>query len=108
MDYGHIVSAMIGFSTSFVLLIPNLRKWQAKQSTTQKLDIVKEALELAEERLTRYEERHDRLLREICSHYLTSSIMEEALAASAEAMNDATKFVGSLRKLQMETISSIR
>lgn len=106
MVYGHIVSAIIGFSASFFLFSPNLKKWQAKQITTQKLNIVKEALELAEERVIRYEERHDRLLGEICSHYLTSPVMEEALAGSDEAMNEAAKFVVSLRKLQMEIISS--
>lgn len=107
MDYGHTAFALIGFYASFFLFLPNLRKWDAKQSTSQKLSVVKEALEHGEERLIKYQERHDRLLREMCSHYLSTPVMEEALASSEEAMNDAAKFVVSLRKLQMEVISSI-
>lgn len=43
------------------------------------MKMIKEILEQAEERLAKHEERHDRLLGHVCSHYLINQNMEEAL-----------------------------
>lgn len=105
MDYGSVFSLVVGFSASCFLCLPNLKKWRAKQFTERKLYIVKQALELAEERLVMYQQRHDDLLGQITSHYLSSQVLEEALADSKDAMNEASKFVIRLRKLQLEIIT---
>lgn len=105
MDYVSVFSLVVGFSASCFLCLPNLKKWQAKQFTERKLYIVKQALELAEERLVMYQRRHDHLLSQITSHYLSTLVLEKALADSKDAMNEASKFVISLRKLQMEIIN---
>lgn len=105
MDYGSVFSLVVGFSASCFLCLPNLKKWQAKQLTKQKLYIVKQALEVAEERLIMYQRRHDHLLSQITSHYLSTPVLEEALADSKDAMNEASKFVIGLRKLQLDIIT---
>ncbi|CAI9102166.1 OLC1v1000388C1 [Oldenlandia corymbosa var. corymbosa] len=106
MDRGRIVFAILGFSASFLLCLPNLWKWQAKKLAEEKLRIVNEALKQAEERMIRHEERHDRLLSQICSNYFISQYMDEALASARGAMNDAREFAAILRNLQMEILSS--
>lgn len=106
MDYGRIVFAILGFSASFFLCLPNLWKWQNKKITEEKLRIISEALEQAEGRMIRYEERHDRILCQICSNYLVNQDMEEALAGARGTMNDAQEFAAVLRNLQIEILSS--
>ncbi|KAK1370699.1 hypothetical protein POM88_036791 [Heracleum sosnowskyi] len=105
MDYGSVFSLIVGFSASCFLCLPNLKKWQAKQYAERKLHVVNQALKLAEERLVMYQQRHDDLLSQITSHYLTTPVLEEALADSKDAMNEASKFVISLRKLQLDIIT---
>ena len=68
--------------------------------------MVSEALVEAELRVVRYEERHDRILGQICSHYLVNQDMEEAMARARGAMNDAQEFAVILRNLQIEILSS--
>lgn len=106
MDYGHLVFAIIGFSASFFLCVPGLRRWQRLQILAEKLRIVSEALEHAEERATRFQERHDRILSQISAFYLTNQDLEEALAGARRAMEEAMEFEGKLRKIQMRTLSS--
>ncbi|KAG5549169.1 hypothetical protein RHGRI_014517 [Rhododendron griersonianum] len=106
MDRNSIVFALIGFSASFFLCLPNLKKWQSKKIRREKLGMITEALEKAEERVKRHEERHDRILGQICSHYLLNRDLEEALAAARAALNEALEFAAGLRGLQMKLISS--
>ncbi|KAF5740044.1 hypothetical protein HS088_TW11G00107 [Tripterygium wilfordii] len=106
MDYGRIVYAIIGFSASFFLCLPNLKRWHRQRVTKDKLRIVSQALEQAEERLVRFQERHDRILSIICSFYLSSQDLEDALVGARAAMNEALEFSVSLRRIQMKIISS--
>lgn len=68
--------------------------------------MINKTLEQAELRLMRYEERHDRILGQICSFYLVNPNMEEALKGAREAMDEARDFSVTLRSLQMEMINS--
>ncbi|KAL6142600.1 hypothetical protein ACLB2K_060877 [Fragaria x ananassa] len=99
MDFGRVVFATIGFSTSLVLFVPNVKKWHRQQVTTEKLRIITEALEHAEERAAKFQERHDRMLNQMCSFYLTNKELEEALASARAAANDALDFATQLRRM---------
>lgn len=72
----------------------------------QKLKIISEALEVAEERVVRYQERHDRILNQICASYLTNTEVVEALAGARATMNQALEFAVDLRRIQFKIISS--
>lgn len=65
-----------------------------------------DALERADERAARSQERHDRLLGQVCSFYLANKELEEALGGARRAMDEAMEFAGGLRKMQMRLISS--
>ncbi|OIT07550.1 hypothetical protein A4A49_28609 [Nicotiana attenuata] len=104
MYFSNITFAIIAFSASFLLYLPNLRKWQNKQIAAEKFRIITEALEQAEDRVLRYEERHDRILNQICSHYIVSQELLDALAVAREAMNEALEFAITLRNLQLDVI----
>lgn len=65
-----------------------------------------EALEKAEESLLRLQERHDRILFQMNSQYLSNEAMEEALAGARKAMIEALEFSVSLRGIQMKVVSS--
>ncbi|WKA02791.1 hypothetical protein VitviT2T_020945 [Vitis vinifera] len=106
MDFGPIFYVLIGFSMSVSLCLPNLKKWQSQQITAEKLRIISEALEHAEERAMRFQERHDRVLSQVGSYYLCNQELLEALAVSRIAMNEALGFAVGLRKMQMEIICS--
>ena len=99
--YNNITFAIIGFTSSFLLY---LRKRQKKEIAAEKLRIVTEALERAEDRVLRYEERHDNILNQIGSHYIVSQEIVEALCGAREAMNEALEFAITLRNLQLEII----
>ncbi|KAG5626111.1 hypothetical protein H5410_011329 [Solanum commersonii] len=73
-----IVSSAVGFTSSFLLYLPILRKRQKKQIAAEKLRIIKQALEQADGRVLRYEER-----------YLTKYVH---IADAQEAMNEALEF----------------
>lgn len=68
--------------------------------------MITEALEKAEERVKRYEERHDRILSQICSHYLLNQDLEETLVAARITLNEALEFAAGFRDMQMKLISS--
>lgn len=106
MAFGNIVFAVIGFSASFIFCVPNLKRWHTKQLAAQKLRIINEALEAAEERVMRFEERHDRILREISACYLTNAEVVEALAGARATMNQALEFAVDLRTIQYKIIAS--
>ena len=106
MEFGPIFYALIGFSMSVALCLPNLKKWQSQQITAEKLRIISEALEDAEERAMRFQERHDHVLSQVCSYYLCKQELLEALAESRVAMNEALGFAVGLRKMQMEILCS--
>ncbi|PHT41294.1 hypothetical protein CQW23_20148 [Capsicum baccatum] len=104
MYFSNITLAIIGFTSSFLLYLPNFRKKKKQQIAAEKLRIITEALEQAEDRVLRYEERHDKLLNQICSHYIVSQEILEALAGARDAMNEALEFAITLRNLQLEVI----
>ncbi|BFG36919.1 hypothetical protein CerSpe_231930 [Prunus speciosa] len=106
MDFGHVIFAVIGFSSSIFFFVPNVKKWHRQQVTTEKLRIVNEALEQAEERAARFQERHDRILSQICSFYLINKELEDALAGARAAMKEALEFAANLRRLQIKIITS--
>ncbi|PIM98348.1 hypothetical protein CDL12_29175 [Handroanthus impetiginosus] len=107
MDIGRIVITLLGASAStFYLIVPELRKMQERKARAEKLRIIREALEEAEKRLMRYEERHDHILSQLCSYYMINPNLEEALSGARHAMNEALQFAVELRKLQIEIISS--
>ncbi|GMG99733.1 hypothetical protein Nepgr_001573 [Nepenthes gracilis] len=105
-NYGRLLFAVVGFASSLSFLLPNLKKWQKQQITREKLRIVKEAMAEAEERLLRLQERHDGLLREICSYYLCHRELEDALVDARRAMDEALDFANALRKMQVKMICS--
>lgn len=106
MDIRNIVFAIIGFSTSFIFCVPNFKRWQRKQVTLEKLKIISEALEAAEERAERYQERHDRILSQINASYLTNTEVVDALAGARADMKQALNFAVDLRSTQFKIISS--
>ncbi|KAK7269356.1 hypothetical protein RIF29_22081 [Crotalaria pallida] len=101
-----VVFAIIGFSTSFLFCVPNIKRWHRKQVAEQKLKIISGALEVAEERVVRFQERHDRILSQICMSYLTNVELVEALAGARATMNQALEFAVDLRRIQFKIISS--
>ncbi|KAF8038755.1 hypothetical protein BT93_B1339 [Corymbia citriodora subsp. variegata] len=106
MDRGRAICTLIGFSASFILCMPSIKWWQNRCRNLEKLQIVSEVLERAEERVVRAQERHDRLLGQVCSFYLANKELEEALGSARRAMDEAMEFAGSLRKMQMKLIRS--
>ncbi|KAK8589271.1 hypothetical protein V6N12_023673 [Hibiscus sabdariffa] len=100
-------SRVIGFSTSFFFVLPGLKKWQRQQVLIEKLRIISQALEQAEERAMRFQERHDRILGQICSYYMVNQDLEDALAGARAAMNEALEFAVGLRKMQLLILRSI-
>jgi len=68
--------------------------------------MVSEALEAAEERAVRFQERHRKILSHICSTYLTDAKLVEAIAGARTTMNQALDFALQLRKIQFRIITS--
>ncbi|CAI9768971.1 unnamed protein product [Fraxinus pennsylvanica] len=87
-------------------LSEDFRRRKNRQAAEEKLKIVCETLHEAEERVIRYEERHDKILSQICSYYMVNENLEEALVGAKNAMNDALEFSVGLRNLQMEILTS--
>ncbi|KAE9589592.1 hypothetical protein Lalb_Chr21g0310631 [Lupinus albus] len=106
MDLSKVVFAIIGFSTSFLFCVPNIKRWQRKQVAEQKLKIINEALEVAEERVVKFQERHDRILSQICMSYLTNTELLEALVGARATMNQALEFAVDFRRIQFQIINS--
>ncbi|GLT94904.1 hypothetical protein SLE2022_126160 [Rubroshorea leprosula] len=107
MDYARIIFAIMGFSSSFFFILPIIKARQRQRTMLEKLRVVSEALEFAEERLVRFQERYDRILGQICSHYLTHQDLEDALAGARAAMNEALGLAVELRKMQMQILKSL-
>lgn len=98
---------MIGIAASFVLQIPEIQKRNDKRRTVrEKLTMADEALAEAEERVRIYEERHDRILNQICSYYMMNHNLEESLIGAKDAVNEALEFALALRILKWEIPSS--
>ncbi|KAG1365208.1 hypothetical protein COCNU_12G002080 [Cocos nucifera] len=55
--------------------------------------------------MLRSQERHDKILFEINSHYLSHKEMDEALAGARKAMDEALAFSISLRRMQLKILS---
>lgn len=66
-----------------------------------------EALVAAEENVARLQERHDVILKEICSYYLVNSELQEALVAARAAVDVASGFVIEIRRLQLNILNSL-
>ncbi|WOL12188.1 hypothetical protein Cni_G20953 [Canna indica] len=94
-----------GFSSLSLLSFLELKKWHRRQLMADNLRRVSETLEQAEERLIRFQERHDKILFQINSHYLCHREMEEALAGAHKAMNEAFQFCVELRRMQMKILT---
>ncbi|KAF9605737.1 hypothetical protein IFM89_018133 [Coptis chinensis] len=99
-----ILCALVGFSASAILYLPNMKKQRKQQVLMEKLRIVSDALEHAEQRVIRFQERHDRLLDQVCSYYLCNSQLEDALVAARATMNEALEFAVTLQQMQMKII----
>lgn len=106
LNFGNIVFAIIGFSTSFLLCVPELKRWKKKQIAAEKLRIISEVLEAAEERVARYQERHDRILSQISGCYLINEEVVEALAGARATMNQALEMAFQLKRIQLKIICS--
>ncbi|PON39497.1 hypothetical protein PanWU01x14_304630 [Parasponia andersonii] len=106
MNFERVIFAIIGFSTSYFLLIPNAQRWHKQQITKEKLGIIKEVLADAEEKVERFQERHDRILSQMCSYYLTHKELEEALAGARDTLKEALEVAATLRKMQFKLINS--
>ncbi|KAL5701200.1 hypothetical protein ACHQM5_026563 [Ranunculus cassubicifolius] len=103
----HMICAVVGgFTASILLYLPNLKKEQKKQGFKEKLRMITEALEQAEQRVIRFQERHDRILAQVCSFYLCNEHLDEALVGARTMMNEALEFAVSLQQLQMKIIRS--
>lgn len=99
-----IILSTIALSGSFFFaLSPILRQ---RHRAIEKLRLVNEALVAAEENVARLQERHDVILKEICSYYLVNTELQEALVAARAAINDASAFVMELRRLQLNILNS--
>ncbi|RWW58690.1 hypothetical protein BHE74_00034418 [Ensete ventricosum] len=101
----HVLSILAGLASLGLLSSLELKKWNRRQLMAEKLRRVSEALEQAEERLTRFQERHDKILFQINSHYLCHAEMEEALSGGQKATNEALQFCADLRRMQMNIIT---
>ncbi|KAK9136924.1 hypothetical protein Sjap_007518 [Stephania japonica] len=96
----------LGFSASIFLYLPNLKKRKRRQTAIEKLELVNEALELAEQRVIKFQERHDRLLDQVSSHYLCNQRLDEAFVDARATMNEALENAVSLQQMQMNILRS--
>ncbi|KAK9139385.1 hypothetical protein Scep_009066 [Stephania cephalantha] len=106
MDFPRIIFTALGFSASIFLYLPNLKKRKRRQTVKEKLELVNEALELAEQRVIKFQERHDRLLDQVSMHYLCNQRLDEALLDARAAMNEAHENAVSLQQMQMNILRS--
>lgn len=108
MDYGRLLFAIIGFSSSFFLCLPSLkRQHRRRQISQENLRLVTEALEQAEERVVKLQERHDRILDQIRSCYMVNEELLKALVGARDAMDGALDFAVGLRNMQMTILNSL-
>lgn len=104
MDYCRVVLAIVGLSFSYFLCVPNLKKRHKKQIIIEKLRMISEALEHAEERVLRLQERHDRILSQMCSYYFIHNELEVSLADARAVLDEAMESAGNLRRMQRKII----
>ncbi|GJW13304.1 hypothetical protein Tco_0017437 [Tanacetum coccineum] len=107
MDRGQITFGVIGFSSSLCVRLPILKNWRSMQMKRVNSEMASRALEEAEVKLQRYEERHDRVLGQICSFYMHNQELETALAGCRDALSEASEFVFTLRRLQLDVITTL-
>uniref|UniRef100_M4D0F0 ATP-dependent DNA helicase n=1 Tax=Brassica campestris TaxID=3711 RepID=M4D0F0_BRACM len=81
--------------------------FRQRRRAIEKLKLVNEALVAAEENVARLQERHDVILKEICSYYLVNSELQEALVAARADIDVASGFVIELRRLQLNILNSL-
>lgn len=105
MDLVRLLTLLAGLSSLSLLSLVVLKKWHRQQMIADRLRRVGEALEQAEERLVRFQERHDRILFQINSHYLCHREMEAALRRAERAMEEALQFCTQLRRMQMKLLT---
>lgn len=97
--------AALGFSISWLVFrLPNMKKRRTPEIMSEKVRLIKEAIDEAEDRVVRLEERHDRLLKEACSYYLCNRELVEALAGARQVMDEATAVADGLRRMYMKMI----
>ncbi|GFP87105.1 hypothetical protein PHJA_000854300 [Phtheirospermum japonicum] len=106
MNLSSILCTLLGASATLFLILPEIEKTRKRKVAIDKLKIISVALQQAEERAARYEQRHDRILSQICCYYMINQNLEEALAGARDAMNEALQFAVGLRNMQMEIINS--
>lgn len=104
MDYCRVVLAIVGLSFSYFLCVSNLKKRHKQQIIIEKLRMISEALEHAEERVLRLQERHDRILSQMCSYYFIHNELEVSLADSRAVLDEAMESAGNLRRMQRKII----
>ncbi|KAF3976578.1 hypothetical protein CMV_000256 [Castanea mollissima] len=104
MDYYRVVLAIVGLSFSYFLCVPNLKKRHKQQIIIEKLRMISEALEHAEERVLRLQERHDRILSQMCSYYFIHNELEVSLADARAVLDEAMESAGNLRRMQRKII----
>ncbi|KAK4595787.1 hypothetical protein ACB098_03G034000 [Castanea mollissima] len=104
MDYCRVVLAIVGLSFSYFLCVPNLKKRHKQQIIIEKLRMISEALEHAEERVLRLQERHDRILSQMCSYYFIHNELEVSLADARAVLDEAMESAGNLRRMQRKII----
>ncbi|XVF57496.1 hypothetical protein PTKIN_Ptkin06aG0209900 [Pterospermum kingtungense] len=107
MDYVRIIFAVIGFSTSFFFVLPGFKRRRRQQALIERLRIISQASEQAEERAMRFQERHDRILSQMCSYYMVNQELLDALSAARAAMNEALEFAVGLRKMELQILGSL-
>lgn len=104
--YGSIIFlSTIALSGSFFFALSPM--FRQRRRAIEKLKLVNEALVAAEENVARLQERHDVILKEICSYYLVNSELQEALVAARAAVDVASGFVIELRRLQLNLLNSL-
>ncbi|KAI3994860.1 hypothetical protein MKX01_037411 [Papaver californicum] len=81
MDSARIFCVLAGFTTSIFFYLPRLKKW-----------LKNDALEHAELRLIRFQERHDHL--------------EKSLVNARTSMNESLEFTNTPRQMQLKLIQS--
>lgn len=104
MDYCRVVLAIVGLSFSYFLCVPNLKKRHKQQIIIEKLRMISEALEHAEERVLRLQERQDRILSQMCSYYFIHNELEVSLADARAVLDEAMESAGNLRRMQRKII----
>nr|POF01982.1 hypothetical protein CFP56_06432 [Quercus suber]POF01983.1 hypothetical protein CFP56_06433 [Quercus suber] len=104
MDYCRVVLAIVGLSFSYFLCVPNLKQRHKQQIIIEKLRMISEALEHAEERVLRLQERHDRILSQMCSYYFIHNELEVSLADARTVLDEAMESAGNLRRMQRKII----